>query len=47
MVVPVRINWTVRWKIFRSFRIHIGAPFDGTGLTAQEILERIYALPLR
>lgn len=47
MVVPVHIQWHVRWKIFRTFRIHIGAPFDGSKMSAQEILDRIYDLPLR
>jgi len=46
MVVPVHIEWRVHWKVFRSFRIAIGAPFDGGNMTAQEIMDRIYALPV-
>jgi 1-acyl-sn-glycerol-3-phosphate acyltransferase len=47
MVVPVHIEWRVRWKYIRSFRIAIGAPFDASQLTAQDIMDRIYALPVR
>jgi len=46
MVVPVHIEWKVRWKYIRSFRIAIGEPFDGGKMTAQEIMDRIYALPV-
>lgn len=47
MVVPAHIEWERRGRFGRRFRIGIGKPFDGTHLTAQEILDRVYAVPVR
>ncbi len=46
MVVPAHIEWQ-KTRLGRRFRIGIGKPFDGTHLTAQEILDRIYDVPVR
>jgi 1-acyl-sn-glycerol-3-phosphate acyltransferase len=43
MVIPAHIEWT-RGKPWRTFRLAVGKPFDGHGMTAQEILDRVYAL---
>jgi 1-acyl-sn-glycerol-3-phosphate acyltransferase len=45
-IIPIHFEWArPRWRA--RFRIGIGKPFDGSQMTAQEILDRIYALPLR
>jgi 1-acyl-sn-glycerol-3-phosphate acyltransferase len=45
-VIPVHFEWA-RPRIRARFRVGIGRPFDASQMTAQEILDRIYALPLR
>ena len=47
MVIPAHIQWTRYGRIRRSFKLSFGAPFDGSKMTAQEILDACYALPLR
>ena len=45
-IIPVHIQWTRygRWR--RSFQLTYGKPFDGSQMSAQEILDRCYVLPL-
>lgn len=45
-IIPVHIKWTSggRWR--KSFQLTYGKPFDGSEMTAQEILDSCYALPL-
>lgn len=42
-IIPIRVQWDKR-PIFRTFDVVIGKPFSGVGLSADEILDRIYAL---
>jgi 1-acyl-sn-glycerol-3-phosphate acyltransferase len=46
MIIPARIQWH-RAKFFRWCSLSIGKPFDGSKMTAQEILDHIYSLPLK
>ncbi len=45
-LIPAHIQWTrySRWR--RSFRLTYGKPFNGSHMSAQEILDACYALPL-
>jgi 1-acyl-sn-glycerol-3-phosphate acyltransferase len=45
-IIPTHIQWTRygRWR--RTFKLTYGMPFDGSDMTAQEIMDRIYAVPL-
>jgi 1-acyl-sn-glycerol-3-phosphate acyltransferase len=46
MIIPAHVQWRGRgWK--HGFDINIGKPFDGSKMTAQEILDHIYSLPLK
>lgn len=45
-VIPIHLEWYGEgWK--RCLDMGIGKPFDGSKMTAQEILDHIYALPVR
>ncbi len=44
-VIPVHIGWR-RAGLRSNYRIAIGKPFDARNMTAQEILDHVYALPL-
>jgi 1-acyl-sn-glycerol-3-phosphate acyltransferase len=44
-VIPVHIEWRKQSRLM-CFDMHIGKPFDGSKMTAQEILDAIYALPV-
>jgi 1-acyl-sn-glycerol-3-phosphate acyltransferase len=45
MVVPAHIEWRRGWP-WRTFKLGIGKPFDAAGLSAQDIMDRVYALPV-
>ncbi len=45
MVIPVHLEWT-RHKYRRSYAIGFGKPFDGSKLTPDEILAKIYDVPV-
>jgi 1-acyl-sn-glycerol-3-phosphate acyltransferase len=45
MVIPAHIEWTKRWFGY-TFKLGIGKPFDASSLSAQEILDRVYAQPV-
>jgi 1-acyl-sn-glycerol-3-phosphate acyltransferase len=45
MIVPAHIEWR-RTGWWRSFSIGIDEPFDGGQLTADEIMTRIYSVPV-
>ena len=47
MVIPAHIQWTRYGRIRRSFKLTYGKPVDASGMTAQQILDACYALPLR
>ena len=50
MLIPVHLEWRGQWPGFRfagrKVDMHIGKPFSGKGMTAQEILDRVYDLPV-
>lgn len=45
MVVPAHIEWSVG-RPWRTFKLGIGKPFDASTLSAQEIMDRVYAQPV-
>jgi 1-acyl-sn-glycerol-3-phosphate acyltransferase len=45
-IVPVHIEWRLA-GLRTSFDIRIGKPFDGSKMTAQQILDRVYSLPVK
>lgn len=46
MVIPVHIEWRRGVLGTRTFRLAIGQPFNGAGLSAEAIMDRVYALEL-
>jgi 1-acyl-sn-glycerol-3-phosphate acyltransferase len=45
MIIPVHLEWDRYQRVLGGkLRIHIGKPFSGKGMSAQEILDRIYEL---
>jgi 1-acyl-sn-glycerol-3-phosphate acyltransferase len=44
-IIPVHIEWR-RNSRSKSFDMHIGKPFDGSNMTAPQILDHIYSLPV-
>jgi 1-acyl-sn-glycerol-3-phosphate acyltransferase len=45
-IIPIHIEWKRKDRL-STFDMGIGKPFDGSKMTAQEILERIYEQPVR
>jgi len=45
-VIPSHVEWTGSVYRKRTLSIVVGKPFDGSKMTAQEILDRIYSLPV-
>jgi len=45
-IIPLHIHWHRQSSFNRRVFITIGDPFDARDMTAQQILDRIYALPL-
>lgn len=46
ILIPARIQWKRHGSIGRSFKLTMGKPYDGHGMTPQAILDTVYALPL-
>lgn len=46
-IIPAHIQWVRHGRIRRTFKLTYGKPFDGSAMSAQEILDACYALPLR
>lgn len=46
MILPAHIQWTRPNKFLRTFKLTFGKPFNGSGMTAEEIMDKIYALEL-
>jgi 1-acyl-sn-glycerol-3-phosphate acyltransferase len=44
MIIPAHIEWQRRGLLGRQFRLTVGQPFSGSGLSADEIMDCIYAL---
>jgi len=45
MIIPAHLEWK-KHKLIRTYQIGFGKPFDGSKLTAEEIMARVYAVPL-
>lgn len=45
-VIPARVEWQRHGRWRRSFRLTIGKPIKERGLSAEQILNRIYELPV-
>jgi 1-acyl-sn-glycerol-3-phosphate acyltransferase len=46
MIIPAHIQWYHTGVLRRSFRLTLGRPMDASQMTAQAILDHIYALKL-
>jgi 1-acyl-sn-glycerol-3-phosphate acyltransferase len=46
MIIPAHIQWHGK-NLWHGFDIGIGKPFDGSKMSAQEILDRIYSVPVK
>jgi 1-acyl-sn-glycerol-3-phosphate acyltransferase len=45
MILPVHIEWEHVGRVFGGkLRVHVGAPFSGKGMSATEIMDRVYDL---
>jgi 1-acyl-sn-glycerol-3-phosphate acyltransferase len=42
MIIPAHIEWSLT-RPWRTFKLGVGKPFDGSQMTAQEIMDRVYA----
>jgi 1-acyl-sn-glycerol-3-phosphate acyltransferase len=46
-LIPVRVLWKKRFfGLIPNYAIHVGAPVDATKMSADEIMDQIYSLPL-
>ncbi len=45
MLVPAHIEWRRGWP-WRTFKLGMGKPFDGSAMTAQQIMDRVYDQPV-
>ena len=45
-IIPAHIEWKRRNFFRRSFKLTMGRPFAARGLSAQQILDRVYDLPV-
>ena len=46
-IIPVHMDWHRHGRFGRTLNLGVGKPFSGKGMTAQEILDRVLALPVR
>jgi 1-acyl-sn-glycerol-3-phosphate acyltransferase len=46
MILPAHIQWKRSNLFQRTFKFTLGKPFDGSGMTADEIMDKVYALRL-
>ena len=46
MIIPMHVEWS-RGKWGRRFAFGIGKPFDGSNLSPDDIMERVYATPVK
>ncbi len=44
MIVPVRVKWYRSEKVFKSYYLAVGKPFDASQMTASQIMDRVYDL---
>jgi 1-acyl-sn-glycerol-3-phosphate acyltransferase len=44
-IIPVHLEWA-RPRSRANFNLGIGKPFDGSNMTPQEILDRVYSIPV-
>ncbi|HUD10860.1 MAG TPA: lysophospholipid acyltransferase family protein [Candidatus Saccharimonadia bacterium] len=45
-VIPMHFEWA-RPRIRSNFNVGIGKPFDGSKMTAQQILDAVYSIPVK
>ncbi len=45
-LIPARIQWQRPNKWQKTFKVAFGKPFDGHGMTPEEIMEKVYSLEL-
>ena len=43
-IVPVRVNWDRSKKLFRSYDVVVGKPFDGSKMNENQIMDVVYDL---
>jgi 1-acyl-sn-glycerol-3-phosphate acyltransferase len=43
-LVPARVEWQRDKGFFKSYRLSIGRPFNGSELTAEQIMDKVYDL---
>lgn len=46
MILPAHIQWYRPNKFQKTFKFTLGKPFNGSGMTAEEIMDKVYALEL-
>lgn len=46
MIIPAHIEWKLYGRWSRTFRVGIGKPFDASRMTADQIMNRVYAQPV-
>jgi len=44
MIIPVRVRWHRAQGYFNSYDLVVGKPFNGHGMKAVEIMDRVYSL---
>jgi len=45
-LIPVRVDWQRDKGFVNSYRLSIGRPFDGSDMTARQIMDKVYGLKL-
>lgn len=46
-IIPVHMDWRRHGRFGRTLNLGVGKPFSGKGMSAQEILDRVLALPVQ
>jgi 1-acyl-sn-glycerol-3-phosphate acyltransferase len=46
-LIPVRLAWDRKKGIIKSYKMVVGKPFDGHGMTPKEIMDVVYSLEFK
>ncbi len=46
-IIPVRVKWHRDKGIFNSYDVAIGKPFNGSKMSAEEIMDKVYSLKFK
>lgn len=46
MIIPIHLGWSRNGRFGRNLSVNVGKPFSGKNMSSQEILDRVFDLPV-